>query len=160
MSSRTSLHCWRSTIVLFTSRLTESFSQICDRPYSSSDTCCGEYPTDRIRSARCVSSPQVQDRGYDGEDHGSDDKFGGLRHLALTVSPGRYREAYPVADAATIRTSDASPLFNGDVDGFSPLSTHDNIDLSDPHLTRGRGLWRSALMPPRRSQQVPPNKSS
>jgi hypothetical protein len=41
------------------------------------------------------SSSQVQDRGYDGEDHGSDDKFGGLRHLALTVSQGRHREAYP-----------------------------------------------------------------
>ncbi len=54
LSSRTSLHCWRSTIVLFTSRLTESFSQICDRPYSSSDTCCGEYPTDRIRLTRCA----------------------------------------------------------------------------------------------------------
>lgn len=75
-------------------------------------------------------SSQVQDRGYDGEDHGST-----TNSAAYAISPSRFRndaigKLPPVADAATIRTSDASLLVNGDVGGSSPLSTHTIMSIS------------------------------
>jgi hypothetical protein len=116
-------------MVLFTSRLTESFSQIYDRPYSSSDTCCGKYPTDRIRLTRCAPPRRCRIVVTMARIKGAT-----TNSAAYAVSPSRFRKdaigkLTPVADAATIRTSDASLLFNGDVGGSSPLSTHTTMSI-------------------------------